>query len=255
MVHRTVGQTTPSLRRAQDMAPTIRRPGVGLWAGWVAANVLGLLAAVGLSAAAVWVVAGVLLRGGEIRMEQLLVAALAIVGLGTVITTLTLAFAQFRMLGHVFWLMKRREWVAATVVGMGVLWLVGAIVLTVRVLLDNTILGDRMLLPDLTRIPVAWLGLALGVIVGAIIGSAQRSVLKRYMQGTHWWVPAHIIGWSLGLMVASQARDALVAGKPFAETAPVVAGWLALGAVIVAAVNGFVLVWLARRRAEAAAYQ
>jgi hypothetical protein len=138
---------------------------------------------------------------------------------------------------------------------MGVLWLVGAIVLTIRVLLDNTILGDRISLPDLTRIPVAWLGLALGVIVGAIIGSAQRSVLKRYMQGTRWWVPAHIIGWSLGLMVASQARDALVAGKPLAETAPVVAGWLALAAAIVAAVNGFVLVWLARRRAEAAAYQ
>jgi hypothetical protein len=35
----------------------------------------------------------------------------------------------------------------------------------------------------------------------------------------------------------------------------VVAGWLALAAAIVAAVNGFVLVWLARRRAEAAAYQ
>jgi hypothetical protein len=135
------------------------------------------------------------------------------------------------------------------------LWLLGGVILTIRVLLDNTVLGDRVALPDLTRVPIAWLGLALGVIVGAIIGSAQRSVLKRYMAGTHWWVPAHIIGWSLGLMIASQARDALVAGKPRAETAPAVAGWLALGAAIVATVNGFVLVWLARRRAEAGAYQ
>jgi hypothetical protein len=236
------------------MAPTIERPGVALWAAWSAINVVALLVAVGLSWAAVWVVATVLLRD-EFRMPQLLVAALAIVGLGTAITTFALSLAQYRVLERVFWLMKRSEWLAATVVCMGMLWLLGGVILTIRVLLDNTVLGDRLALPDLTRVPIAWLGLALGVIVGAIIGSAQRSVLKRYMAGTHWWVPAHIIGWSLGLMIASQARDALVAGKPLAETAPAVAGWLALGAAIVATVNGFVLVWLARRRAEAGAYQ
>ena len=56
MAHRTLGQTTPSLRRARDMVPVVERPGIGLWVGWLAANVLGLLIAAALSAGATWAV-------------------------------------------------------------------------------------------------------------------------------------------------------------------------------------------------------
>ena len=258
MAHRTLGQTTPSLRRAHEMVPTVKRPGAGLWLGWLAANVLGLLAAVGLGAAAVWAVVTVVLSAEEVRLEERIVAGLATVAVGTTLTAFALSWAQFRVLRRVFWLMKRGEWVSATAVGLGVVWVLGAIPFAVRVVLEETELGESFTLPDLSslnRVPVAWLGLALGFIVGAVLGTTQRVVLKRYIVGAKWWVPAHIVGWSLALMLASQARDPLLSGKPLAEVALLVLGWLALAAAIAAAINGFVLVWLARRRAEAAAYQ
>ncbi|HET9495235.1 MAG TPA: hypothetical protein VFR15_13485, partial [Chloroflexia bacterium] len=241
-----------------EMVPTVKLPGMGLWMGWLAANVLGLLVAVGLGATAVWAVITVVLSAEEVRLEERIVAGLATVAVGTTLTAFALSWAQFRVLRRVFWLMKRGEWVSATAVGLGVVWVLGAIPFALRLVLEETELGESIILPDLSslsRVPVAWLGLALGFIVGAILGTTQRVVLKRYIVGAKWWVPAHIVGWSLALMLASQARDPLLSGKPLVATAPVALGWLALAAAIVAAINGFVLVWLARRRAEAAAYQ
>jgi hypothetical protein len=255
MARRTLGQSTPSLRRAREMEPVVRLPGIGLWAGWLVANVLGLLVAVGLSAAAVWAITTVVLGGDEVRLEERLVSALAMVAVSTTATAFAMGVAQWRVLRRVFWLMKRGDWVAATAVGVGVVWLLGAVPFVVRVVLEETELGESVTLPNLDGVPAAWLGAAAGIVVGAIIGSAQRVVLRRYIQGAGWWLPAHIIGWSLALMVASLARDALVAGKPLIETAPLVAGQLALAAAIVGTVNGLVLVWLARRRAKAAVYQ
>jgi hypothetical protein len=237
------------------MEPVVKRPGIGLWLGWFVANVLGLMVAVGLSAAAVWAVTTIVLGGEDVRLEERLVAALATVAVGTTVSALAIGAAQWRVLRSVFWLMKRGEWLSATAVAMGAVWLLGAIPFAVRVILDETTLGDSLTLPDLRNLPVAWLAAAVGIIAGVIVGSAQRVVLKRYIIGARWWVPAHIIGWSMGLMAASPARDTLSAGKPLVETAPLVAAQLALAAGIVGAVNGFVLVWLARRRAEAAAYQ
>jgi hypothetical protein len=237
------------------MEPVVRRPGIGLWAAWLAANVLALLVAVGLSVAAVWAIMTIVLGGEEVLLDERLIAGLAIVAAGTTVSALVVGIAQWRVLRRVFWLMKRGDWLAATAVAMGLVWLLGAAPFAVRMIVEETELGESVTLPDLGGVPVAWLGAAVGIIAGTIIGSAQRVVLKRHIGGARWWVPAHIIGWSLGLMVASQARDVLTAGKPLMETAPLVAGQLAMAAAIVGAVNGFVLVWLARRRAEAAAYQ
>ena len=255
MAHRILGQSTPALRRAREMEPTIRRPGIGLWAAWVAANVLGILAALGLSAAAVWAITAIVLGADEVRLPERLIALLAVVAVGTTLTALAVGVAQWRVLRRVFWLMNRGEWLAATAVAYGLVWLLGAIPAAIGAVLQETELGESITLPDLSKVPALWLGAALGIVAGAVIGTVQRVVLKRSTQGARWWVPAHIIGWSLGLMVASMARGALAAGKPLMETSPLVVGQLALAAAIVAAVNGFVLVWLARRRAEAAFYQ
>src|SRR5829696_5830589 len=109
MAHRTMGQTTPSLRRAQEMVPTVQRPGIGLWFSWVAANVVGTLLAVGLGAAAVWAVITIVLSGEEVRVEERMVAGLAMVAVGTTVTAFVLGFAQFRVIRRVFWLMRRGE--------------------------------------------------------------------------------------------------------------------------------------------------
>ena len=80
-------------------------------------------------------------------------------------------------------------------------------------------------------------GVTAAIVFGAAVGVLQWLALRRQVAGAGWWIPACAVGW-----VAS----GLSAG--ITDTA---AGWTVLGAVY-GAITGCVLLWLLRRRADAA---
>ncbi len=80
-------------------------------------------------------------------------------------------------------------------------------------------------------------GVTAAVLFGAALGGVQWVLLRWQVAGAGWWVLACGVGW--------------VAGGFSAGVTDTAAGWAVLGAVY-GALTGSVLVWLLRRRVDAA---
>jgi hypothetical protein len=129
-----------------------------------------------------------------------------------------------------------RSWVAATVAGATVAWGVGMAI--------GTRMGDSAGTAEPT-LPMLLGGAAvIGGLAGAILAVPQWLVLRRLVARAGWWVPAHVLGWALGMLVAFVGVAAI--GE---QTPPLVAAGigattgLVMGA-LVAAMTGLAVAWL-----------
>ena len=84
---------------------------------------------------------------------------------------------------------------------------------------------------------------AIGAVVGLSVGIMQWLFLQRHITGSDWWIPASIVGHSLGL----------VAGANFPVGLPIITNFVfglvfvgVLG-VVAGAITGATLVWLLRQ--------
>jgi hypothetical protein len=82
----------------------------------------------------------------------------------------------------------RCPWIIATATGALLAWLIGAAV--VMSLPEDQAFEDS--LP---------LFMALGPVLGALLGGCQWVVLRRHVSGAGWWVVANAAGWGIGLLV------------------------------------------------------
>lgn len=100
----------------------------------------------------------------------------------------------------------RRPWVIATAVGALLAWLIGAGV--VMSLPENQAFEDS--LP---------LFMALGPVLGGLLGGCQWVVLRRHVPGAAWWVLANAAGWGLGLLVGFGVPMSISEDTPIALAA------------------------------------
>ena len=237
--------TTGRIGKASDAprpgtsARGLATPGVRLWWRWVAANGAGELLGLGATGAVMALamsrlesvpgVAGVLL--------SLLLAA----GAGTFEATLV-GLAQWWAMHPWFPGITRVAWWLAT--------LAGALVAYVLGFLPSTLLS---LSAETSQAPVAeppqWAVLlfaaGLGAVAGAVLSFAQWLVLRGRVRHAGWWIPANMLAWLIGMPIIFWAIDAAQRiGSPW-QAVLLVAGCLLLTGVIVSAIHGAFLVWLA----------
>ena len=95
---------------------------------------------------------------------------------------------QSLVLGRVLPRVPRCPWIIATATGALLAWRIGAAV--VMSLPEDQAFEDS--LP---------LFMALGPVLGALLGGCQWVVLRRHVSGAGWWVVANAAGWGIGLLV------------------------------------------------------
>jgi hypothetical protein len=243
---------TPSALR-EETATQTRQP-VGLrwetWREWLLANLVA--EALGLGAT---LLVGTLLLGGlESRIGLIPVVVLGVI-LG--------ALSEGGIVGSLQWLVLRRpipsirwrEWAIATVVGAGIAWVLGWLP---SVVMSFVPAQSPQTVPDSTQgfdmaLPVILLlAAAMGVALGAILGTAQWIALRKHTPKAGWWILANAVAWAIGMVLVfvgtSFIPDSGVV-TPCIITAVVMS--VALAGIAVGAIHGIALIWLIRERDRA----
>jgi hypothetical protein len=191
------------------MASVPQESGSLVWPLWAAANAVGT--ALGL--AAVWGLAPVASRAGELAAVPLFGVAGALAG------ALQGLVLRRRVRGL-------RGWVVASAAGLAA----GVAVLAVLFGLSVGLLGEE-----------SGAGLAVGAAAGgAVAGAAQWLVLRRRVPRAGWWVPASAAGMAACVVLflgVTRGADAGLAG---------IAGGGAAGGAAYGLITGGALVWLLR---------
>jgi hypothetical protein len=138
--------------------------------------------------------------------------------------------------------------VAATAVGAGFAWLLGVIPSTLMSLGEQGGEAATAAAPDMSGPPMLGLAALMGIVLGPVLGLPQWVVLRNYVSGAGWWVPAQSAAWALGMPLVFLAAGSIPEGTPLLVIVAIVAGTLALAGAVVGMVHGAALVWLARRR-------
>jgi hypothetical protein len=212
---------------------------IGFWLRWVVANAAGELFGLGPVAFVGILAVRVLAEGGGME---------AVVGL--VLFTLLGAF-EGAVVGLAQWLLLRRRlpnlgrrsWVLATVAGAIAAWFLGMLPGTAMSLAGSA--GSEP--PDLDGAGVFIMAAGTGLVLGAVLAVPQWRVLRRFVRGAGWWVPANAVAWA-----AAMPPVFLAAGMPLPQDAlaPLLATLAAIVAgagALVGAIHGAVLTGLLRR--------
>lgn len=127
------------------------------------------------------------------------------------------------------WLGATRHWVWASVIGMGVPFVVFDLVAAVW-----------SEFPNLLLLPLVAIG-------GLLVGLLQRRILCSHSDRANWWVPACVAGWTLaaGTAASGPLLDIIFPGRWLSAILNL--GVILLGGVVLGVVTGRVLVWMLRR--------
>ena len=215
----------------------------GLWFRWVAANAVGEALGLGTTALVGLGLFAALGEGTGV-LATLTVAAAAVVA-GTIIEGVTVGTAQ--------WLVLRRPlpgvswgvWAGATAAGAAVAWTLG--------MLPSTLLSlgqqPGAATPAEPSAAVVYaLAVAMGLVLGPVLGCAQWLVLRRHLPRAGLWMPANALAWAFGMVLIFAAVSAVAdRGLGPAAIALVALGLAATGAVV-GGIHGPALVWLLGQR-------
>ena len=211
-----------------------------LWRRWIVANMVGEITGFG---GAVVVGAGVVTVLGRLSgAAQLGATALAVVAAG-VVEGSCLGFAQWVALRPSLPAIRRRAWLLATVAGAVIAWGAGMAIGTRLGDAAGDAVGDPASgAPALALMVLS--GAGVGALAGMILAVPQWLVLRRAVSHARWWVPAHALAWTMGMLAAFAGMALIDERTPVPLTAAIgSASGLAMGA-LVAAITGMVLVRL-----------
>jgi hypothetical protein len=210
----------------------------GVWWRWLLANVAGEIVGFGLAA-----VIGALAATTIITLQgvaQAVGMVVAVVLVGTVEGS-ALGWAQWLVIRRYLPVISGQAWVLATVAGAVLAWGAGMAI--------GTSFGEAETMPETFGAMIAG-AMVIGASAGVVLSTFQWLVLRHAVRGAAWWVPAHAVAWSIGMVVAFAGMSAVEPDTPVAAVAAIGAvSGLAMGA-LVAAVTGVVLVWWLRRLPE-----
>lgn len=161
-------------------------------------------------------------------------AAIGIVVAGGLVEGAAIGTAQAWLLGAGLPRLRRRRFVAVTVLVAGVGWAGGS--------LPGVLAGDDPgAAPPVALTVLA--GAGLGVGMGLLLGLAQAAVLRRAAPGWRWWPAASTLAWTPAMALVFAGASVPGAGWPLAA----VTATGALTGAVAGAVLGLVLGALAPR--------
>jgi hypothetical protein len=206
-----------------------------LWAKWVAANVVGEIVGFGLAA-----VAGAVLLGPIGGAEGLFAALLMLLGILVIggLEGSAVGLAQWHVLRGVLPALRRGTWLAATVAGAVLAWGAGMAL--------GPAMGDGGASGGSESTPMAMLAGAaiIGIVAGILLSTAQWLVLQRFVRRAIWWVPAHALGWAMGMLVAFAGVSFIAPETPMTLVAAIGAATGLLMGAVVSAITGIAVVRL-----------
>lgn len=216
-------------------------PASSFWLQWVFANAwselvgLGGTAAVALLLHRQWAEATTLL--------PVVLTALCILGAGTLLEGGLVGLAQWKVLQYRLPLLPALPWVRATMTGAAVAWALGLIPSTAAQLARNGMEPP----PGAHGGGIFVLALGMGFLLGPVLAIPQAFVLRRYVSGAGWWIPANALAWGLGMVAVFAGGSSIPPGIGFWALAAWIGGSCLLAGLIVGGVHGGVLVWLLQR--------
>jgi uncharacterized membrane protein len=213
-----------------------------LWLRWVAANGVGEMLGLGLT----FVVGVVVISrlGNQQSVTVILLSFLVAVVSGTIEATL-IGLAQWWAMYPWFFMISRKQWWLATLVGALVAYVLGYLPSTLMSLAEQASQTQSA-----TVEPEQWmvmlLAAALGAVGGAVLSFAQWLVLRRHVGGAAVWIPANMLAWLVGMPLifwgidSSQKLDGLPWQILFLGMVLLLAG------MVVGAIHGVFLTRLAK---------
>ena len=135
-----------------------------------------------------------------------------------------------------------KSWTLATAIGAGIAWTLGMVPSTIFSFIETS--GPSEPMPTVSFWAMIGLAAAMGLILGPILGTPQWWVLKRFVKGAGWWIPANAAAWMLGMIVVFAASDILPADSSYLLILLTLILALTLAGALVGAVHGAVLVKL-----------
>lgn len=207
-----------------------------LWGRWVRANAWAEVVGLGVSGAAAALVLprvdGTALRALGGAALVVLVAGLAEGGI--------VGWAQHRVLRRPRPDLAVRRWVGATVIGALLAWSLGLVPSTLVALADAG--SAEMTEFDLPLLLQFGFAVALGLVVGPILGGAQALVLRDHVPRAWRWLLANAAAWAVGMPLVFLVAGGVPPSWPPVAVVAVAALTLALVGAVVGAVHGAVLV-------------
>lgn len=211
------------------------------WVRWIAANSLAELIGLGIIATIAYVLVTLL---GEPTGMKAIVFAIGFVVLG--------AFEGVVVGSAQSWVLKKcianlQGWVAATVTGAVVAWLLAMLPSTIMNLgISDSATGDQP--PDISEYVQLLLAIVLGLVTGPVLAFFQWRRLRHYIsRNSIWWLGANALAWAVGMPIIFMGADlAARAASPIIAIATI-GLWLVIAGATVGAVHGGILVWLLKQ--------
>lgn len=215
-----------------------------LWLRWVGANAVG--ESVGLGFAFVVGLAATALMGGESGFIATLAFAALIIGLGT-LEGVILGWMQQSAMHKWLPYISRSAWIGATALGACIAWCLGMIPST---FMDFAAEAGSTPPPDISEFTIYALAAMMGMVLGPLLGVPQWLVLRKWISGAWWWIPANALAWMVGMPVVFAGASSFPEGAIGINMLLPVLVTLALAGAVVGAIHGMVLVWLVAVRRQ-----
>ena len=210
---------------------------------WIVANAVSEAVGLGTTFAIGFTLAPIIERLSGVA-STLLAVLLAVV-LGTLLEGVVVGAAQESVLRPFLSRLRRGSWVVATAVGAALAWALGMIPSTVMALTFSGSAPGAVTEPPMAVKIV--LAAGLGLIAGPVLGMAQWTVLRRYVDRAGRWLWANALAWAVGMPLIFLGMDVVPwNGHPWALMVVVYAVCGTTG-VAVGAIHGRVLIQLLSR--------
>lgn len=229
----------------------LARPGYrSIYVRWIGANALAEFVGLGSSLA---LGAGLFVASDSAPLGLAIVYALAIAALSALIEGTLVGGLQWRVLRGPLPALDARRYIAATVFGAFVAWVLGMLPSTIiSALAAPTAATDASAATFEPSLALQMLlAVGMGIVLGPFLGVPQWRVLRTHLPRAGWWIPANMSAWALGMPMVFLGTSMITPDSSTLQIAfAVLAGVLAAG-IVVGAVHGLWLVWLLAVRDDA----
>jgi hypothetical protein len=211
-----------------------------LFRRWVVANGWAETVGLGTTLVLAWTLAPWF--GRDASATAIVAAAAAATLLGTLLEGVVVGTAQERVLRQYLPEMSPRSWVVRTAMGTGAAWLLGMVPSVVAALVTTE--GARVASSEPPRVVQYVLAMALGVALGALLGGAQWTILRRHTVRAGAWIWANAAAWGVGMPCVFVGMDLVPwSGGPALVAVSIYAVALITG-LLVGSIHGCALVGL-----------
>ncbi len=213
-----------------------------LYLRWVAAN--GLAEFLGLGST--FAVIGLLVSRVDTQQAAGILLAFALTIASGAIEATLVGLAQWQAMHRWFPMIKRASWWRATLAGALVGYALGYLPSTLMSMGET---GSGAPPAEPPQWVTLLLAAGLGTAAGAMLSFAQWLVLRSQVKRAGVWVPANMLAWAIGMPIIFQGIDMAFKQAESWQALLVVAGIILAAGLVVGAIHGRFLVYLAEKNA------